>query len=189
MKSLGTALLLLLLASCATQHISGTEVGLRPPSEVPLEFSWRQSVSVEHARGKERSFEAVLEKGPDRLVLVGLTPLQTVLFVAEQRSDGSVRFENRTGRDIPFDPGYILRDIQRAYYPWIEGPHRDGRRVGEVGGVRVEERYEGERLRERRFGPVENPVVVEYEGADFPPRRVRIVDPNRGYVLTIRTEP
>ena len=187
MRALPWLTLVFLWTGCAaTSRTAAPEVRLRSPSAAPP-FRYRQEVTVAYGEEAPRSFEAVLENTGDALRLVGLTPLNTVLFVVEL-AGGEVTFENRTGEALPFDPSYILRDVQRAFFPWLEGGEgQDGARRGRVAGVKVLERYEGGRLIERVFfRPGAPPVRARY-GRDTSSPVVRLVDPELDYRLEIRT--
>lgn len=135
-----------------------------------------------------------MRKEGSELSLIGLTPLNTVLFVAEVRGT-RVRFENRTGKDLPFDGSHILRDVQRAFFPWLKKPFSEGTRAGDIHGTRIWEREERGRLLERVFTPTEGGIVrVAYSwsglgsGTGVVPRVV-LEDEGRDYRLVIETVP
>jgi hypothetical protein len=180
--------------ACASQPANRagqpeTLPALRPPSVVPEDFVFRQRVTAQVAGREARSFDAMLEKKGDRLALVGLTPLGTVLFAASLEGT-RLAFEDRTGEDLPFPPEYVLLDVQRVFFPWLPPPpDGSGVREGAVFAERVIERWAGGRLVERTF-------ACEAAGA---PARVRVAFDNgargirsailtnecRSYVLTI----
>ena len=60
-----------------------------------------------------RSEEAALEKRAGTLMLVGLGPMSRPGFVI-RATDAGLDVTNHTGRDLPFDPAYILADVQRV---------------------------------------------------------------------------
>ena len=165
-------------------------VELRPPKAMRLDFQWRQRVTVSYGERSPRSFDAVLHKQGDRLSLVGLTPLNTVTFVVQQVGL-EVSFDNRTGEPLPFDGRHILQDVQRVYFPWLEGPATAGIREGEAHGERVTERLEGVQVVERTFQRVDRPPVrVVYEGLrgpGQPPARVILKNERYDYRLIIET--
>ena len=170
-------------------------VQLRPPAVVARDFSWRQRVSVQYGDRSPRSFDAVLQKKGDRLSLVGLTPLNTVTFLVEQRGQ-DVRFDNRTGQALPFDGRHILQDVQRVFFPWLTGPVADGHRAGAVLDEQVSERWERGRLVERTFAQTGRPSVrVTFSGAvsgpseHAPPARAVLENQRYGYRLVIETAP
>ncbi|MEO1230879.1 MAG: DUF3261 domain-containing protein [Myxococcota bacterium] len=162
-------------------------VEVRSPSAYPEDFSWRQTVTVSYGEKASRTFDGVLEKVGDRLRLVGLTPVGTVIFVAE--AEGSeVRFENRTGEALPFDGEHILLDVQRVFFPWLEGPFADGQRSGEVDGIEVRERVEDGGLVERIFSDADGTLaLVRFLEPGSPPPRSVLIGRRFGYQLDIET--
>lgn len=165
-------------------------VDIRSPGEMPGDFQWRQTVAVKYADRDARSFDAALDKRGDTLRLVGLTPLGTVMFVAEAEGT-AVRFENRTGEPLPFDGSHILLDVQRVFFPWLEGDIEDGVREGRRGEEQIRERWEGGRLLERVFERgSEEAVRVRYlepgpRGQPAP--RIELENPRYHYRLSIET--
>lgn len=194
--SVAVSLLGLSNPSCRTMTPSSPSEGaraveVRPPSDMAEDFHWRQRVTVRYGVRPPRTFDAVLEKRGNLLRLVGLTPMKTVLFVVEARG-AEVRFENRTGEPLPFGGSHILRDVQRAFFPWIHTPYEQGRRTRALGRTRVTERARNGRLVERTFETAgEGVVQVLYEGTPDPPGgpppRVTLFDLERGYRLEIAT--
>jgi hypothetical protein len=169
---------------------------LRPPDAMGPDVQWRQRVTAEwteHGGGRE-SFEAVLSKADAELLLLGLSPMGQPGFIL-RLEDGEIEFENKATRELPFPPRYIVLDVQRVFFPWLDGdPPRDGDRGGEVHGERVTERWEGGRLVQRRFeradGQPPGEIRVDYsgweDGADAP-RRAVLANGWFGYTLTIDT--
>lgn len=175
-------------------------------------FQWRQRVTARFG-DKKQSFEAVLSKQPGQLQLLGLGPMGTVGFVLQlNQSDKGrlpeVEFSNRSPISFPFDPRYILLDIQRVYYPWLEalteaeGKRPSLSRQGQVRGQAIVETWQLGRLEERRFSALSNTarssansalssqVVVSYSGwqaGQVAAARVVLQDPQRGYELVIET--
>jgi hypothetical protein len=113
-------------------------------------------VTARYGEGETHRFDAVLQKQGDTLLLLCLTPLQSVAFQLRQTGT-EVWFENRTGHEMPFDPRYILQDIQRAFFPQTD---RDGEAV--------EEEHDGGTLRRRTFrrtsGDPPGTIEVRYDG-------------------------
>ena len=152
---------LALLPACHRAHdptaspgAEGAPVGypgtLRSPDELGPDVQWQQRVTA-HWEGDAQSFEAVLSKADDELLLVGLSPMKTPGFVVRLH-DGEVELDNRSPQEVPFDPRYIMLDVQRVYFPWIPGePPADGERSHHTGGELVTERWAGGHLQERRF--------------------------------------
>lgn len=188
-------LFLVALGACATSPTPSETpskrpppVRLRPPSDMPGAFSWRQRVTVSYPDASPRTFDAVLEKSADTLSLVGLTPINTVMFVIEQNGTEAT-LDNRTGEALPFDATYVLRDVQRVFFPWL-----DGVRAGEVDGVAVTEEIRSDgRVVSRTFRmPGEGAVVVTFDGLRAPgepPERAVLEDARYGYRLEIETAP
>jgi len=164
------------------------------PSAFPYDFQWRQRVTARWPTG-EHSFDAVLQKSAGDLLLVGLSPLGLPGFVLRLRATGAIEVENRSGRDLPFEPRYVLADVERVFFPWLDGvPPARGEREALRGDSRVAERYENGQLLTRRF---ERPtkqgverVAISYEGmhsrSDAPGRAV-LHNALLGYTLTIET--
>lgn len=162
---------------------------LREAGTLGIDLMCRQRVTASWGEERSRSFEAVLQKQSDELVLLGLSPLGQVGFVLKLH-DGEVSFENRTEVELPFPARFILLDVQRAFYPWLA----EGRLDGVVDGERVVERRDEGRLVERSFARVdERPpgrIVVRYEAYEdgrVIPGRVEIDNGWFGYCLTVET--
>lgn len=165
---------------------------LRPPAQMGPDIQWQQRVTA-HWEGKPRSFDAVLSKTEGEIMLIGLGPMKSPGFIV--RFDGEdVEFENRTKQEVPIDPGYIMLDVQRVFFPWIPGEAGEGTRTHRVDGELVEETWAAGKLVERRFrredGRPEGEIVVRYEGwepgADAPAKAV-LENGWFGYRLEIET--
>jgi len=193
----------LLFAGCASQPAPRTAsrpavppAVLLPPSAMSFDFQWRQRVSAHWPTGKQ-SFDAVLQKRAGELILVGLSPMGQPGFVLRLREHGALEVENRTGQDLPFEPGYVLADVQRVFFPWLSTPAAgwSGEQHGQRGDSAVTERYEAGHLLERRFER-QTPVgaervnvhyVVPLGEAQDAAVRVRLENPLLGYSLSIET--
>jgi hypothetical protein len=189
-----------LLLACATTPASpggATEVQypgtFLPASSIGPDFQWQQRVTA-HWHGRKRGFDAVLSKTEDELLLVALGPMKTPGFFV-RLSEGVVGFENRTPHELPFDPRYMILDVQRVYYPWIPGaPPKTGERTHRHAGERIHEVWRDGRLLERRFvREDEQPpgeITVHYEGwedgLDAPGRAI-LDNGWLGYALVIET--
>ena len=192
----------LLLAACAHAPARSSHARpavapaqLLPPSALGFDFQWRQRVSASWPTGKQ-SFDAVLQKQKGELILVGLSPLGLPGFVLRLRESGALDVENRTGRELPFEPAYVLSDVQRVFFPWLAAPAPgfDGEQRGQRGAVQVAERYAAGRLASRSFerqtqAGIER-VSVSYgalaPGADAP-SVAELHNPLLGYSLRIET--
>lgn len=153
---------------------------LLPVDAYPEDFQWRQRVTARWPSG-ERSFAAVMSKADGKLRLIGLDPVGRPGFVLELADGEPVRVESHPSVQFPFDPKFILLDIQRVFYPWFEASMHSSQIAQERGeqvlrttaraGSVIEERYSsaGQLLR-RTFFLEGNPakkeatVVYEYEG-------------------------
>jgi hypothetical protein len=170
------------------------EQRLLPVEALGEDVLMRQRVTIQW-NGREADFDAVLQKRGAQLLLLGLGPMDRVGFrlVLE---DGRVEFENRTGRELPFDPDRILLDVQRVFYPWLERDAGCGScdRHGSRDGIEITERIEAGRLEERRFRVPDRvdvaDVVVRYEDwmeDGLAPRRAVLANGWRGYALRVET--
>lgn len=164
----------------ATQgaHISpATPLSLLPVDAYPEDFQWRQRVTARWPSG-ERSFAAVMSKADGKLRLIGLDPMGRPGFVLEHADGERVRVESHPSVQFPFDPQFILLDIQRVFYPWFEAPMHSSQIAQERGeqvlrtttraGSVIEERYSlaGQLMRRTFFlegSPAQKEATVVYE--------------------------
>lgn len=173
---------------------------LRPPSDLDFDFMWRQRV-VAHWPGPdggaphERSFEAVLQKREGELLLVGLSPVGQPGFVIRLDPGGDVSVENNTGGPMPFDPHFVLADVQAVFFPWLEQLEapQDGPRRGARGPYRVEETFVAGQLARRVITQASSGSVwvdISFrdwvEGADAP-KHATLDNQRYGYSLEIET--
>jgi len=166
---------------------------LEVPEHLAPDFMVEQH--IEAKRGdRGGSFDAVVQKQGDELVVIGLGPMKTRAFVLRQRGS-RVTFEQSFGPKLPFPPRNIVVDVHRVFFkrlPLAEGS-ADGTYSQSLDGETVVEVWKNEMLRERRFmRPSEFPdaaVRIEYgEGcrrARCEPSHVRIVNEWFGYTLEI----
>lgn len=170
---------------------SVTAASLLPVTRFHRDFQWRQRVTARWEDGS-RTFDAVLTKDGNRLRLLGLDPMGRPGFVFTLQ-EGTVSVENRTGRPLPFDPRYILLDVQRAFYPWLQPPAQDGWHAGRIAAYYVVEQWTAGQLRQRRFHatPDQPPEVLitydEYADGLLVPRRVELTQRALNYNLRIET--
>ena len=171
----------------------GTLIGpeaLRSPAALGDAFALEQRVRSIYPEG-EQSFRAVLQRRAGRLVLVGFGPHGGRGFVLTHTGT-TVDFENHLPRDLPFPPEFMLHDVQRVWFRGLSGPLPDGEHQAELDGERVVERWEGGRLRERRFSRPERrgAITVSYGdglGEDGPPPEVTLDNGWFGYRLVLTT--
>lgn len=166
---------------------------LRPPSELGADFQWRQQVTAHWPQGT-RSFDAVLSKSDNKLVLVGLGPMDTPGFVLTLDAQAKLKFENHTGEPARFNPRYVVLDVQRAFYPWFTQPLQVGQRETLVDEERVTETWQDGVLKQRTFTRLDNnppgSIVITYEGwapGRRAPERATLDSGWFGYKLTIQT--
>jgi hypothetical protein len=202
MKRVLASAMCVLLAACAHAPAPGARArpvvppaALLPASTLGFDFQWRQRVSASWPSGKQ-SFDAVLQKQKGELILVGLSPLGLPGFVLRLRESGALEVENRTGQDLPFEPAYVLSDVQRVFFAWLPAPAPgwSGEQRGQRGDVQVVETYAAGRLAGRSFerqtpAGIER-VTVSYgplaPGADAP-SVAELHNPLLGYALRIDT--
>jgi len=188
------------------RRIEAAALALQPVDAWSAQRILRQRVRIEWPGGSD-AFDAVLQRRPGELALVGLGPMNLVGFrlalVAVESEDGrveKVEIENRSGRDLPFSAAHILADVQRVFYPWIAAGDETGsdcgdcERSGRWGPIAVWERGSPGRLFERRFAIADaldaGEVRVRYadwQGEPAFPKRVDLENGWFGYRLQIET--
>jgi hypothetical protein len=194
MTRIGVAVLALLVVACAGADPSPAPARdpasmLVPTGEISGNFLMRQHLAFE--AGDDRgSFEALVQKRCDELIVVGLTPFGSRAFTLRQRGL-DVEIETHVEVEWPFPPRRILLDVHRVYFlPLANPPPGDGVHESRFGGEIVSERWSAGLLQQRRFrrddGTPPQEVVVTYDdGAspDHAPIRVRVENHRFGYVL------
>jgi Protein of unknown function (DUF3261) len=191
------------LAACAHQEPPPTAnpgpqlptaADLPPPDTIPGSFTVRQKLVAKSEKGGG-SFEAVLQKRPGHVTILGLLPIGARAFVLEH--DGKdVKVTNYLPRDPPFPPHLVLLDVYRVFGAWLgPPPPADGEREGTVRGERIHERWRAGRLVERTFvragsGPP-GTISITYEGEALPgvAENVTIKNARFGYALSIHSVP
>lgn len=187
------------LAACSTPPPATFSVRdypghLLPPAALGRDVLLEQRVTAHWGQGEQRGFDAVVQKQGDVLTVLGLSPLGSVGFVIRMQGE-QVELENHAGIDVPFPPRFVLLDVQRTFFPWLqEPPPRDGMREGLVGDERVAETWADGRLLERRFarldGEPAGTIAIGYTYGDparQTPTRVALDNGWLGYRLTIET--
>lgn len=179
--------------------VPSAPAALRPPGEFPLSFQWRQRVTATWPEGSQ-SFDAALQNRDGELTLIGLSPMGLPGFVITLKPDASVTFDNRTRRELPFEPEFILADVQRVYFPWLPAVEAgfEGQREGVAHGRRIVEHYAGGQLSARDFfaldaepdAAAEPEVTVRYTGwqaGHDAAERAELHHTKLGYSLLIET--
>jgi hypothetical protein len=194
--------LLAMCGACAGSQPSAAANGrprcepapLLPVSAFTHDVQWRQRVTAAWPSGSH-GFDAVLQKQNGELLLLGLSPLGLPGFVLRLHENGSIDVENRSGRELPFEPRYVMADVERVFFPWLpEPPPSAGERQGEVKGMHVRERYEHGQLVARSFerqtrAGLER-VEISYSGwqaGQDAPAHATLHNLALGYRLTIDT--
>lgn len=168
---------------------------LRVPQALAWDFEWRQRVTAQYPTGTS-SFEAVLQHRDGTLRLIGLSPMGLPGFIITLDAQGRITMDNRSNRELPFSPSYILADVQRAFFPWLPtpSPNFSGIRTGAMRGLQVQETFKGGVLQSRTFrrddAPERGVVKIRYTGwqpGQDAPAKVVMDNGWFGYVLTIET--
>jgi len=170
-----------------------TAAELPPPDAIPGEFAVRQKLTASSPKGGG-SFEAVLQKTPGTLTLVGLTPYGSRAFLLQQ-TKGDVQFTKYIPRDMPFPPTFMLLDIHRVLDQWLGPPLPAGERSGQVGDETIHERWRDGKLIERTFASARSKppgtISISYEayGASGPATHITLQNARFGYRIVIETVP
>lgn len=194
-------LVLLLAAACATSRGPAFAQrdypgALRPAETLAVDLLWQQRITASWGEDGRRGFDAAVQKQGDTLTVLGLSPMGNVGFTIVLRGT-TVDLQSHPGEELPFPPRFVLLDVQRTFYPWLEGtPPRDGERSGEVDGERVHETFRDGRIRERRFERLDaappGAITITYDWTDtdatwLAPRRVTLDNGWFGYRLSVDT--
>lgn len=164
---------------------------LLSPTRFRQDFLWRQRVEARFG-ARRFSAEVVVQKRGEDLTLIALSPLGSKAFVIQQRG---LRVESKSFavKDLPFPPRYVLIDIQRTWMPLAPAPAPtfEGTREVQLSGEHVIERWQGGRLRERRFFASRRPsagaLTVRYQPTAIGPGDALLSNRWFGYELQITT--
>lgn len=188
------AMLAAMLAGCRPEAPLGSYPGeLVEPSTVELDFMVRQRVEGSYGE-REVAFEAVVQKQGSTLMVLTLTPYGSRAFLVEQEGQ-EVRVEKFIPRDLPFDPRFILLDVQRVFLKGLPAAQRDdGWHRKRIDDEIVRERWENGRLHERTYArrdrQPKGEIVVRYHGGWVPGQRppsIELVNGWFGYRLVLDT--
>lgn len=149
---------------------------LQPASALPNDVLWQQRITAHWGEDGQLGFDAAVQKQGELLTVLGLSPVGSVGFVMLLRGTG-IELQNQADQELPFPPRFILLDVQRTFYPWLEpaiGP--DGARTGSVGEERVQELWRDGRLLQRRFtrldGEPAGAITITYDWREAEPQRL-----------------
>lgn len=164
------------------------------PSTVATDFMMRQHLQGDYG-DDEIAFDAVVQKQGDTLLVLVLTPYGSRALLIEQKGLNT-RVEKFVPQELPFDPRFVLLDVQRVFIKGItDTPKKDGWRTMKLDGETLRERWAGGRLVERRFRRsdrrVRGEVTVRYDGGwvpGEPPPEIELVNEWFGYRLSLRTD-
>lgn len=183
-----------LLVGCHPKAPPGSYPGqLVEPSTIAGDFMIRQRVEGSYGE-RNVSFDAVVQKQGGTLMVLTLTPYGSRAFLVEQEGQ-EVRVEKFISRELPFDPRFILLDVQRVFLKGLpDGPRDDGWHRQRIDDEIVRERWEAGRLYERTYArrdrQPKGSVIVRYEGGYIPGERpppIELVNEWFGYRLTLDT--
>ncbi len=174
--------LALALAGCTARGHT-TPPTLPDANDLAPPFLARQRV-IATAGAQRHAFEAVLQYDGSELLLLGLTPMGTKAFVVRQRGTVATA-ESFVDRPLPAPPEAILLDVHWSYFLAADTPRGDGWHRRALPGLRLRERWQGGRVRERIVAPRGGaPVRIAYaDGLDdgrFPARVVVVHEDPRG---------
>jgi len=185
-------------AACAAAHpLPSTASDYPTPAvdvgSLPGNFLLRQTLVVKY-KDQTRSFDVVLQKEGNELLLVGLGPFGTKAFVLSQNGT-KVDYRSYLPVQLPFPPQYVLNDIFRTYFLGVGGgPLANGSHEVERGGEQISEVWENGRLLERRFvRSAQDPpgaIEIRYVGGMVdgrPPPLIEFDNGWLGYHLSIAT--
>jgi hypothetical protein len=149
--------------------------------------------------GDDLRVRAVLQKRDAVLELITLDPrAQPILRITHTGDE--VSLEAYTDRSLPFEPQYIIADVQKAFATWPLTPSADEAETpgggalyqGRYRSLRYEEERRNGRVTRRRFWrddlPEQSVVVVRYDYGDAGEtlQEVRVDNGWFGYVLAVR---
>ena len=177
----------------STMDYPGT---LLPPTALPANVLWQQRITAHWGEDGQRGFDAAVQRNGDTLTVLGLSPMGSVGFAMILRGT-TIELQNTSDQELPFPPRFIVLDVQRTFYPWLEPAiGSDGARTGTIGGEKVQELWRGGRLLQRRFtrldgGPA-GAITITYDWRDtdtghLAPRHTLLDNGWFGYSLTVDT--
>jgi hypothetical protein len=120
---------------------------LHEPRTLPYDFMVRQTITINarhnnNTKPTKASFEAVVQKQGDTLLIVGFGPMNVKVFTITQQGN-RIEFVQYMGPTFPFSPRNILVDVHRVFFKHLPPPEvgYSGVRRGELDGETVEETW------------------------------------------------
>lgn len=169
------ALLAITLASCSgTTNQPRNDLDypgtLQSATRLPVEAVWQQRVTAAwQAPGEERQergFDAALQRSGDSLTVIGLSPMGSVGFSIQQSPTG-IDVVNNMPEQMVIPPRFILLDVQRAFFPWMDDPITTGMRMGHKDDEIISETFANGRLTKRTFARLNQQpkglITIRYE--------------------------
>ncbi len=161
------------------------------PNEISSDFMWQQRITARHAQSTT-SFDAIVQKRKNQLLIVGLTPFNSRAFLIEQNGL-QFKFEKFVPFDLPFAPEAILIDIHRCFFHLlVNNLPESGKRAGQWGEENIVDFFKGGALIKRTYLNVSgtgSALVVTYPGGytPFTPPPITILH-NRAYGYQLKIE-
>lgn len=187
-------------AACATRGPAWEQMDypgtLLSPTALAPDVLWQQRITAHWGEHDQRGFDAAVQKQGDVLTVLGLSPVGSIGFAMILRGS-TIELQNQAEQELPFPPRFILLDVQRTFYPWLEpAVAPDGGRTGIVGDERVQELWRDGRLLQRRFtridGEPAGAITITYDWRDtaaqsLAPRHTVLDNGWFGYRLVVDT--
>jgi hypothetical protein len=143
--------MLLLTVGCASKpRTSGRPLfyPLLPPATFGGSAEFEHVLKGEYG-GRSFSLHALVKVDESRLLLIGLTPMNTRAFTVGY--DGQrIEMDNPAGVRVPFPPEVILSDVQQMFWPSL--PDRDGWQVKTNSSQERQFLFSGRPISSVRFG-------------------------------------
>ena len=129
---------------------------LHQPQTLGRDFMVRQNLKLHtkhNGKPLDAEFDAVVQKQANKLLILGLGPMNMKVFTITQEGD-RIEFVQFRGPDMPFSARNIVLDVHRVFFKKLPPPTEakySGKLEGELDGEHVVETWEGGELRERVF--------------------------------------
>lgn len=168
---------------------------LLPPTALSHDVLWQQRVTAHWGENEQRGFDAAVQKQGDTLSVLGLSPMGSVGFAIRLRGE-AIDLQNQTDLEMPFPPRFVLLDVQRTFFPWLDAApgSLDGMRSAIVGDEQVTETWRDGRLQQRCFERIDGRpagvITITYTwgtSGQLAPSHIDLDNGWLGYRLTIDT--